>query len=78
MVFQRDRTAVSGMSFAGGWSSPARSTATLRRQFQRLHTAREQADYDALDVSIEDADRAVEAAARFVDQISVELRRPSA
>lgn len=45
---------------------------------QRLQTAREQADYDALDVSIEDADQAVEAAARFVDQISVELRRPSA
>lgn len=45
---------------------------------QRLQTAREQADYDALDVSIEDADQAIETVARFLEQISVELRGPSA
>jgi uncharacterized protein (UPF0332 family) len=47
----------------------------LASAIQRLQTSREQADYDALDGSTDDAEQAIEIAARFVDQVAEHLTR---
>jgi uncharacterized protein (UPF0332 family) len=70
--------AIVARSHRGVWHKPTHGHTrphrhTLAAAVQRLQTTREQADYDALDVSTQDAEQAIETSRRFLDQISDHL-----